>query len=86
MNLEKLYDWPIFLARCKGPGQDYLTCRTLSDRFRSLARLSNFTHLRNLCEKSLDVACAAAGFEDASYELSTHPDTVARRKRAAARL
>ena len=26
----------------------------LSDSFRSLARLSNFTHLRNLYEKSLD--------------------------------
>ena len=37
---------------------------TLSDSFRSLARLSNFTHLRNLYEKSLEEAQDAGGMEE----------------------
>ena len=37
---------------------------TLSDSFRSLARLSNFTLLRNLYEKSLEEAQDAGGMEE----------------------
>ena len=43
------YDRPIFFRAIKASVRV-----TLSDSFRSLASLSNFTHLRNLYEKSLD--------------------------------
>ena len=57
--MKKHYDGQIFLRAVKAMVKATASV-TLSDSFRSLARLSNFTHLRNLYEKSLEGSMAGS--------------------------